>query len=234
MDLLAKSGCINLCMSIDVGNEFLRYQVVKRKMSRNLMHRSFHMARKRGVWTSSSSIFGFPGETREEIFETIQLGKEIASDTYTVSILMPYRGTEVRRYAEEKGLIDPKYCVPDSLRHVPDFKISALSKRALENLERTFVLYVKCPQWAYPLIELGEKDERMFEFLYPYLDSLGEATHARLKETITREPVVELDMEEERHIARTVDIRVKPHLSSLNVPFDRKEMFVAAPATANG
>jgi len=232
MDLLAKSGCINLCMSIDVGNEFLRYQVVKRKMSRNLMHRSFHVARKKGVWTSSSSIFGFPGETREEIFETIKLGKEIASDTYTVSILMPYRGTEVRRYAEEKGLIDAKYCVPDSLRHVPDFKISALSKKELENLERTFVLYVKCPTWAYPLIEMAEKDERAFEFLYPYLDRLGEQEHARLKETITREPLVELDMEEERQIARTVDLKVKPHLSPLNVPFDRKELFAGAGAAS--
>jgi hypothetical protein len=39
-------------------------------------------------------------------------------------------------------------------------------------------------------------------------------------------------MEEERQIARTVDLKVKPHLSPLNSPFNRKELFAGTPAAA--
>jgi radical SAM superfamily enzyme YgiQ (UPF0313 family) len=38
---------------------------------------------------------GFPGETNEDLSQTIEFGKELDADYYSLSILAPYYGTKI-------------------------------------------------------------------------------------------------------------------------------------------
>ena len=60
-----------------------------------------------GIPYGLNAIIGLPGETREMVFETIELIRQIEGyDGIGVSIFIPYCGTKLREYAVEKGWLD--------------------------------------------------------------------------------------------------------------------------------
>ncbi|NIP66712.1 hypothetical protein GWO18_01135 [Candidatus Bathyarchaeota archaeon] len=58
-----------------------------------------------GVETAATFIIGMPGETKEEILQTIRFANELDPDYAQFSIATPYPGTELYEMANEDGLI---------------------------------------------------------------------------------------------------------------------------------
>ena len=102
-------------------------------------------------------MIGFPDETRELIFETIELNRQFSNyDSFTVSIFTPYHGTKLREEAVQKGYLDANtittHTTSSSLLRMPQ-----LSIEAIDGLMRTFTMYVGFPKTWWPYIERAEK-----------------------------------------------------------------------------
>ena len=60
---------------------------------------------------SVNNIIGFPGETRDLAFDTIEINRNFKADDTTCSTLIPFAGTEIRQIAESQNLIKPdQFC----------------------------------------------------------------------------------------------------------------------------
>ena len=99
-------------MGIESGNQRIRQQVMNRKMSNETIVARINLVKSYGMRTSTYNIIGLPSETRANIFETIELNRQANPDSFSVSILEPYKGTPIRKMCEDAGL-DPNYEIND-------------------------------------------------------------------------------------------------------------------------
>ena len=59
------------------------------------MLKGAEMLKKAGVPFSAYFMTGFPGETDDDVRQTIDFAKKIEADYYSLSVLAPYYGTEL-------------------------------------------------------------------------------------------------------------------------------------------
>lgn len=100
---LKDAGCTRVAMGIESGNEWLRQNILNRKMTNEQIIKAFRLAKEAGLKTKSYNIVGFPGETEEMFEDTVRLNAEINPDSHVCYIFNPYPGTKLHGYSLEKG-----------------------------------------------------------------------------------------------------------------------------------
>lgn len=156
-DLLKKMNCYRMSIGVECGNEEFRKNKLKRFGSNEEILRSMEILKKSRIPFSINNMIGFPDETRELIFETIDFNRQLSGyDSLTVSIFTPYHGSKLREEAIQKGYLDPEamttHTTASSLLNMPQ-----LSREAIDGLMKTFAMYVGFPKKWWPHIEKAEK-----------------------------------------------------------------------------
>jgi len=121
---LAAAGCRGVRVGIESGNEHLRRDILKRKMSNQEIKEAFRLAQRYGLQTYSCNMLGIPGETPEMIQETINLNREIGPTDLQFSVFFPYPMTElydisVREGYYQEGQTLPSYYGSRSVLNLP-------------------------------------------------------------------------------------------------------------------
>jgi len=154
--MLEDINCDRITIGVESGNERIRKEVLNRNISNDLMIRAFNILRRSSIPVSVNNLIGLPDETREDIFDTINLNRAIGADSTSVFIFTPYKGSRLRQYCIEKGYIAPDACsagnVKSSILNMP-----SISGEEIRGIFRTFPLYVKFPKEDYELIKRAEK-----------------------------------------------------------------------------
>lgn len=162
--LLKKMGCICVNMGIECGNEQYRRKYLLKDFSDGAIIKAFRLVRQEGIEVRSYNIIGLPFETREDIFETIELNRICKADSVSLSIFVPYPGTYLREVCIENNLIDKNQeIVGDGT--IPNIKSDFLSNSQLIGIYNTFLLYIKAPKIFFPLIKLCELNNWLFKKL---------------------------------------------------------------------
>jgi radical SAM superfamily enzyme YgiQ (UPF0313 family) len=128
--ILADSGCYTACMGVETGNEELRYNTLNKKISNEQMSNAAAMLKKHKINLKTSDMFGIPGETADQAFETIEFNIKIGTDFLGSAMLMPFPGTGVEKIALEKGWLEkPLDCknLPGSAYNESVFKAPQIS-----------------------------------------------------------------------------------------------------------
>jgi len=106
MQDLATGYCTRIQFGVESGNDYIRNVVMDRKMPRETIVRAFELANKYGVETSSFSVIGVPGETKEMLMDTVELNREINPTSTSVNIFYPYKGTPLGDKSFKEGLVN--------------------------------------------------------------------------------------------------------------------------------
>ena len=160
LKMIKEVGCHRMSFGLECGNEEFRAKVLLRKMKNSTLIEKFHIIADGGIPFSMNNIIGFPGETRELIFETIELNKLIpAYDALTASVFVPYNGTVLRDLAVEKGYIDKDLIVCDM--HHSTLNMPQLPTAELDGLLKTFPLYVHFDKSYWKDIKRAEKNDKI-------------------------------------------------------------------------
>ncbi len=153
---LKEIGLHMLAFGMEHGNEKFRADVIDRKYSNKSAIDALQIPHEYGVPFTVNNIIGFPGETRELAFDTIEINRQWEADQMSCSILQPYFGTPLRRLAVQNNYLDPDSICPansdDTMLNLPDF-----SPDQMKGLRRTFAMYVKFPKNRWKDIERAEK-----------------------------------------------------------------------------
>ena len=148
-------GLHRISFGLEHGNEKFRRDVVGRNMSNQLLIDAFVLVADSGLPFSVNNIIGFPGETRDLVFDTIELNRHTKAQSMSCSIFMPYQGTALHRLAVSKGYIaDDTICPSNNDEAI--MNMSSLSKGEIMGLRSTFPLYVRFPKDRWPEIRLAE------------------------------------------------------------------------------
>jgi len=158
---LKELGLDRVTFGLEHGNEKFRRDIVKRDYSNDDAVKKIKIIEKLGITFSVNNIIGFPDETRELAFDTIELNRRFNSDNTSCSILVPFHGTELHDYAVKKGYIDPNIICAvsnsgESLLNMPQW-----DKKDMTRLRDVFAMYIKFPKNRWPEIKKAETDEKL-------------------------------------------------------------------------
>ena len=165
--LLEDAGCVSISVGLESGDPEIR-EMLNRRMTDEQVINAFIALKKTKMRICVNNIIGFPDETREQIFRTIELNRKTLADNIMVHVFNPYRGTTLYDVCVEKGYI-PSDTLGKDYRIDTILKMPQLSQEEIRGLQRTFALYIRLPKERWPEIEIAERfDEegnRKFEEL---------------------------------------------------------------------
>ena len=93
-ELMVEAGCERVKIGFESGSNRILSQV-KKLETREEMLKGAAMLKKAGVPFSGYFMAGFPGETDDDVKQTIDFAKQVEADYYSLSVLAPYYGTEL-------------------------------------------------------------------------------------------------------------------------------------------
>ncbi len=152
---LAEVGMFRMAFGIEHGNMEFRKRVIKRPVTNEKIVESFGIVNDVGVPSSVNNILGFPYETRELTFDTIELNRNIKADDMNAYSFSPFHGTPLRAIAEKEGYIEPGV-IARSLTRPTMLNMPQYPPEQIEGMRRCFVLYVKMPKDRWHEIEKAE------------------------------------------------------------------------------
>jgi radical SAM superfamily enzyme YgiQ (UPF0313 family) len=163
-EALENVGCTGVAMGVESGSLEVRKNLLKRMMPDSVIVQGFKEFEKTNIRISANNIIGFPGESRDDIFRTIKINRQINPDSIVVNAFRPYSGTELRQICIEKGIIPAEERAEDN-RVYGAFYNGVLPAEELEGIRKVFAFYVKFPEERWNEIKVSESDEKAFESL---------------------------------------------------------------------
>ncbi len=156
---LEELNCIRGNIGIEHGNEEFRTNVIGRKIKNTEIIRAIEITGRSSISTAANNIIGFPTETRELIFDTVNLNRHVAEfcDSVSCFIFAPYHGTPLRILAIEKGYLHPDTLADSNTLVSSLLQMPHLTNDHLRGLQRTFTMYVRFPESRWNEIRIAEQ-----------------------------------------------------------------------------
>ena len=99
------AGCRVILCGIEVGNDEVAQRMGKR-VDENRTERILAYARKTGIRSCGHFVLGTPGETTDEVRETIRYARTLSLDYAAFNLFAPRLGTHMRSDLVEIGRVD--------------------------------------------------------------------------------------------------------------------------------
>jgi anaerobic magnesium-protoporphyrin IX monomethyl ester cyclase len=151
---LKEVGLHAINIGIESGNFEFRKKILNRASTDSKIINGITEATRAGVRVGANVIIGFPGETREHIFETIELVRQANPSSTMIHLFQPYIKTPLRQECVKMGLIEEDHICGDYRMEAIGSGI--LSATELLGIQRTFNLYVDLPKDRWDQIRVAE------------------------------------------------------------------------------
>ena len=106
--LLAEAGCTKISIGVQSGCEAIRTKLLNRKHTDDDIVEAAHRIRRHGIKLSAEFIFGFPEETPEDMWKSLNLSDRLNANYSPSFVFYPYPKTELAEYCLEKGYLNKK------------------------------------------------------------------------------------------------------------------------------
>ncbi len=94
IDWLKEAGCFRVWIGAESGSQKV-IDLMDRRVSIEQVRDMIQMTRKKGMQAGTFIMLGYPGETEEDIFETVKHLKACNPDYFTITIAYPIKGTSL-------------------------------------------------------------------------------------------------------------------------------------------
>jgi radical SAM superfamily enzyme YgiQ (UPF0313 family) len=149
-------GLLRIAFGLEHGNENFRQEMLSRRVKNSTIIEKLDIVYEYSIPFSVNNIIGFPNETRELAFDTIELNRSIKSDGINAYTFTPFHGTPLRKVAEEVGLLK-SYELSRCIGAPSVLKMEQFKPEEIEGIRRCFVLYIKMPKKRWPEIKKAEE-----------------------------------------------------------------------------
>lgn len=105
---MRKAGCTYVVLGVESGNQHVLDNFVKKGIKLNTVEKAFKWAKQAGIKTGAYFMLGIPGETKENMRETIDFAKKLNPDVVNFNIARPMPKTEMYELAKKYGKINVK------------------------------------------------------------------------------------------------------------------------------
>jgi len=153
---LKEVGLLRVAFGIEHGNEEFRERVLLRKVKNEDIIKKIKIVTDLDIPINVNNIIGFPDETRELAFDTIELNRHIKSDAMNAFTYTPFHGTHLRELSEAKGYVESGKIASSNFLNLTMLDMPQFTKKQIEGVRRCFVLYVKMPKTRWSDIQRAE------------------------------------------------------------------------------
>ena len=170
-EMLKNAGIDRISCGLECGNEEYRTKKMGKTFTNEQFIHAVQKTREQGVKMTLNAVLGCPDETRETIFDTIKLMKQVAEGdpgiSLSASVYCPCYGSKFRDTAKEKHYFDPEKW--DSMEwgsfHMTPIALDnpTISADETRNIYKCFTLYTKMPFEYWERIQKAETDNAEFE-----------------------------------------------------------------------
>lgn len=124
IELLKNTGCIEIRIGLESGDDFIRKEVLKRNQDRKHILKVGRLCRKKGIRLSIFTMVGIPFENRRRLLNTVKMTADLRPKAIQTSIYYPYPKTELYKVCREKGYLTDKkldtYFARETVLKLPD------------------------------------------------------------------------------------------------------------------
>jgi len=174
--LLVDAGCTAVGVGLESGSERIRREILCRPASDGDILAGCRQLKAAGIRIMAFSMLGIPGASMEDELRTLALNVACGIDLAAATILQPYPGTAIAKWAEAKGFFDGNY---DRLGYSyfdeSPFRFPSQRERdRVTNLQRLFSYAVEFPEVRHNLRWLiDRKPNRFFTALFKQRQTRG-------------------------------------------------------------
>ena len=106
LDLMERSGCTGVTVALESGVQRVLNDIINKPI-KNIHEMPEKVARiqQRGIWVAANFIIGLPGETWEEIRQTVRFAEACGADYVKFYVAVPLHGTRMYEMAEEMDVL---------------------------------------------------------------------------------------------------------------------------------
>lgn len=108
LTLMKNSGCQFIDLAIESGSQRILKDIIKKPVQLDKAVKVVQKAKSLGIDVACNFVIGFPGESWDEIRQTLAFAEEIDSDYVKLFIANPLPDTELERIALEQGALVDK------------------------------------------------------------------------------------------------------------------------------
>jgi radical SAM superfamily enzyme YgiQ (UPF0313 family) len=175
--MLENINCHRLSIGIESGNEEYAHTMLLRNVSNKKIIEACQIVAESTIELSVNNVVGFPDETREMMFDTIELNRKINALSHSCSIFQPYHGTTLHKHCIKKGYIDANE-MAENLTYASPIRQNHISKKEIEGMAKCFALYTKLPKSMYEFIRVAEQDNDRGKKMYEELTAIYKRVYA--------------------------------------------------------
>jgi len=103
LERIQAAGCTTITFGVESGSQRVLDQIIKKGITLEEVLETFKLVRKTDLILHATFMLGSPGETKQEIEQTIAFAKELNPDVAHFAITIPFPGTEMFSMASEYG-----------------------------------------------------------------------------------------------------------------------------------
>ncbi len=105
LDLMKESGCYELTLAVESGDPDVLRDIVKKPTRLDQVEDAARRLRDKGLGSYGFFIIGFPGETEEQIKNTLRFSRKLDLDRISLFLFNPLPGTALFEESVEKGYV---------------------------------------------------------------------------------------------------------------------------------
>lgn len=126
--LLKDAGCFMVRVGVETASEDTRRLILNRPVSNRQISDAIDRLKSAGIKVTTYNMIGIPGETKDDVLETLRFNAELGVHQVRLFTLCPYQGTPIYNLCIEQGLLDlstdrlPGYTTNTVLNYPQEFK----------------------------------------------------------------------------------------------------------------
>lgn len=111
IELMGRSGCIYADIAVESGTERVLHDIIHKPLKLEKVRAVTAKLRRENIYVAANFIIGFPGETWEEIRQTIKFAEDLNADYIKLFNAIPLPGTRLYQMAKEQNALIEGYDV---------------------------------------------------------------------------------------------------------------------------
>ena len=125
LHMLAEAGCHQITYGVESGSERVRRGIMHRQVTNERFKDVFAWTREAGILLTANFMLGLPGESRDDLEQTLELAEELNVADFGYFVFYPYPGTRLFEECLQRGYLPPDYLERpanhrESILHLPD------------------------------------------------------------------------------------------------------------------
>lgn len=115
IDLMKRSGCQYVDIAIESGVERVLKEIIHKPLDLEYAKKIIKKLKEAEIDIAANFVIGFPGETWEEIRQTIKFAEDIDVDYVKIFVATPFRNTELYELAKKGGFLVEEFDVANCI-----------------------------------------------------------------------------------------------------------------------